>query len=624
MTGSQARIFFCSVLALMAAAATAEAQWTSDKPPVLKPSDYPPLETEDPPDPNHTVKPEASQALPQPLNGAPRRLNNAVEQQPLAGAGQPVGGHPVRQGPVLPQPAAVQVDALGSPEGPPIGILDQAHGGFGEGLWSGSDRAAMEKLVAAAPLAITDPMLSDLARRVILTKAPPPPGNAPRSFAGTRIEKLLSAGFLNEAGAMAAAAEVPNNEDFAKLQAKAVLLANRADDACGKATETRLTGADVFWLQLRTYCAVQTGDLATADLTREIIKAQGLADPVFDELLQDIGKKKPPSPGAIKQPSPMHLFLLQQAGLPVTIATARKMDVPASILVLRDKRNLPRSRFEAAERVVQSAGSISVSELRALAEEQDLPLSRVAGAAGEAPKLPYYMGQVLLRRAIAIEPSPERKAGLLALALSLGEKNNALPLTAMLQGDLLAKSKPVPETAAYGRRFVQALVLARRFDAASLWAGDDRLMQAIIALASQDAARLTAIQPDLAAFGQSLTANPAPADPDRRYKGLLLGLARTLGVNLPPEARSGADLATSQRWQGKRPSDAVMQRLSEAAQVPERRGEAILLVTNTLHEIGLAAMAPDATMEFVHLLNQMNETRAARALALQALAVYAP
>jgi hypothetical protein len=494
-------------------------------------------------------------------------------------------------------------------------LLDSGKGGFGERIWNGSDRAKSETLLARAPLVSTDPVLRDLNRRLILTKAASPPGQAKRAFITMRIERLLDAGLIQEAGGLAAQASVPNDEDFARVQAAAILYANRAQEACGAATQTRTSAGDVFWLQLRTYCAAAAGDSATADLTRDVLAAQGHSDPAFNTLVDGLLKKKPLPPGAIAQPNAVHLFLLQQSGLPIPEAVARKMGTPANVLVLRDSRNSPRARFEAVERVV-STGAVSPTELRLIADVQDLPLGRVASAASDAPNVPYFMGQVLLRRAATIEPRPEEKARLMALALSLGEKAGMLPLTAAFQGDVIGKLKPTPSTMIYARRFAQSLVLSKRFEAAASWAAGDPLLTVIVACASQDPARLAAAQTAFFALVQS----PPESDPDHSYKALIFGLADAVGIALPQGANAAA--VVSHRWEGKRPSADDMRALEEAAATPERRGEAVLLLTSMIRSQGLRDLAPDVTIRLVRLLNSMNESQSARALAIEALAQY--
>jgi hypothetical protein len=611
MTGSRVKRLLCAA-AFGALIVPTMAQWVDPKPPVLEPEDYPPEATEDPPD--AAAKPTVKPAPVDSASGAPQPLTPSADQGPIAQ-------------PYVPPPkdltGPVQVGSLGSPEGPPVGPLDSSNGGLGDHLWSGSDRANAEKLLAKAPLVSGDRVLRGLVRRAVLTKAPAPPGQAPKAFVTMRIERLLDAGLIQEAGAIAAAADVPNDEGFARVQAEAILLANRAQDACGPAMATRQTGGDVFWMQLRAYCAAATGDTATAELTRQVLKAQGHHDAAYDALVQGVLTKKPLPPGAIAHPTPMHIFLLQQAGLPITEAIARNMGTPENLLAMRDSRNPPRARFEEAERIV-ATGAATPAELIKIAEAQELPADKVAAAAGEAANLPFFMGQVLLRRAAAIEPRPEAKADLVMLALSLGEKFKLSALAASLQADIITSIKPASGPHAYARSFARALLLAGKPEAAAAWTARDPLMKVVVAFASKDPQRMAAAQADLTAFAVGLAKNPPDPDPDRAHKALVLGLMDELGATLPPDVKASAAQVESGTWDGVHPGSGQMRTLVEIAGTPERRGEAILMLTSLIHTTGLKDLAPDATMTFVRLLRQMNEDKAAHALAVEALAEYVP
>jgi hypothetical protein len=606
--------------ALASFAVPGAAQWSSDKPPVLTPDDYPPVaDDEDAPGKDAPPATDKNQAQPP----ADSDSDDSAQQRPPAASDVQTGTLPATQNNGTPPRAPVEVGSLGAPEGPPAGTLEPPTGSLGDQIWSGSERGKVEELLDRAPLASADPHLRDLTRRLVLTRAPAPPGTAPHAFATVRIRKLLDAGLIDEAGTLAAMAQVPNDEEFAQVQAEALLTANRSADVCSGMTSARMSAGDVFWMQLRAFCAQLGGDTATAELTRDVLRAQGNQDPAYDTLVQDVLTHKAVPPGAIAHPTAMHLYLLQQAGLPVTEALARTMGTPANVLVLRDARNSPRARFEAAERVV-STGAASIADLKAIADAQDLPMSKVASAATDAPNLPFFMGQVLLRRAATIEPRPDEKARLAALALSLADKQNMLPLGSALQADVIATVKPSPATAGYSRDFARALLLADRPDAAAHWAGGDPVMHSIAGLMSRDSARNAAAQNDLSTFAASFTAATPSTDPERSYKALVLGMADVLGLPMPPDAKGEAGALESQMWDGKRPGPGTMRTIEELSARSDRRGETLLMMLGAIHSVGLRDLAPDVSVTFVRLLVAMNEKQAAWALAFDAMAQYVP
>jgi len=128
---------------------------------------------------------------------------------------------------------------------------------------------------------------------------------------------------------------------------------------------------------------------------------------------------------------------------------------------------------------------------------------------------------------------------------------------------------------------------------------------------------------DFSLYAAALTKNPPDRDAHRASKALALGLGDVLGVAMSADAKAQAPNLEAMRWPGKRPSPDVMRRIERASLVPERKGEAILLILDNAHSIGLRDLAPDVTVEFVRILNQMGLADAARAIAIEALELYA-
>ena len=595
MTDSRIRILALALgFALCAPAVLAQ---TADKPPENWKDDLPPVADDE------TVTPPAPEAT-----AAPQPLSESATQQSIP----------------VPQDTGIQVDTLGVVEGPAVGLLDSSNGGLGEDMWSGSSRSTVEDLFVRVPLASSDPAMRALAKRIVLTKAAAPvAGSAKRALVTLRIERLLDAGLIEEAGALAAQASVANNPDFARVHADALLIANRADDVCGDKTTTRLGAGEPFWLQLRTYCYVMSGDQAAAELTHAVIEAQGYTDKAFQTLLDDVVNHTATPPGPIAHPTAMHIFLLQQAGLPIPVTVAAAMGTSENLLVMRDMRNSPRLRLDAADRIVRT-GALSITELRALADAQDIPLDRMASAIADAKVLPFFAGQVILRRAAQVEPRPDVKTELVFQALSLGDKAGLFALAAGLQGDVVASLKPTPSSRDKAGRFARALLLAGLPDAAARWLTDKDVGQTVLALAAPAPARDAKAQAAFGVYAAGLVKNPPDPDPDRSYKAFVLGIADVLGRPLPPDAKALAPGIEAQEWGGTRPDSGTMQRIEQASMHPERKGEALLLILDTVRSVGLRNLAPNVTIEFVRLLGAMGLPNAALDLGMEALKLYVP
>ena len=76
----------------------------------------------------------------------------------------------------VPPPPKVLVSTLGGVDGPPVGLLDDATGGLGAQMWSGSDRGMLEDALTRIPVVTTDPAVRGLARRLLLTSSEAPTG----------------------------------------------------------------------------------------------------------------------------------------------------------------------------------------------------------------------------------------------------------------------------------------------------------------------------------------------------------------------------------------------------------------------------------------------------------------
>jgi hypothetical protein len=105
---------------------------------------------------------------------------------------------------------------------------------------------------------------------------------------------------------------------------------------------------------------------------------------------------------------------------------------------------------------------------------------------------------------------------------------------------------------------------------------------------------------------------------------LLLGIADVLGRPLPPDAKAQAPWIEAMTWGGKRPASGVMRRIEDASSRADRRGEALLMILDTIRSTGLRDMDPNVTVELVRLVGAMGLPDAARDLGIEALALYVP
>lgn len=538
---------------------------------------------------------------------------------PRSRSSEPVAIEPAA--PIIPKPEKVETSTLGAVDSGDAGLLDQSNGGLEANMWNGSSRDDVEALLSKAPLASSDSAVRSLARRVVLSRADAPPGAFKRSLVAIRIEKLLGAGLIDDAGALAASTDVKDDADLARAQANALLLAGRTKDICGDKTAMRLSESDIFWLQLRAYCAAVSGDTATVELTRGVIDAQGQTDTAYNILVEDVltSGKKPP--GKIAKPTALHVYLLRKAGFPISgdvLAHARNA---GDVLAMRDPHNSPEARLSAAEHLLNT-GAVSISDLKTIADAQVIPADQIANAATAAQKSSFLKAQALLRRAAQLESRPASKAALVHQALLLGDKVGFFEIAADLQADAASTIKGNGLAQSEGPLIGWALLIADKPMAAGPWLGDNDVAQAVLGLATGKDDTAQAALSSIATRMVKETDKAQSAS--RPMEALLLGLYDALGKTLPADAKAEALAIRAQHMPGRRPDDSAMQKMLAASASPERKGEAILRILDIVGAKGPGDLAPDITVEIVRTLQAMGLKDAAKAFAIHALLLYRP
>lgn len=529
----------------------------------------------------------------------------------------------------------VQVSPLGSPDGPAIGLLDASNGGLGSDIWLETPRVRAEDMLERLPLASPVASVRALARRLILTTADAPLGDAPHLFLSVRLKLLLGAGMIQDAGKLAAQAGTTDDPELARLVADSLLYAGRKADVCGLGTGLRLRSGDPYWIELRAYCYAVAGDDNALDLTRAVMRAQNVDDPAFEMLLDDDLSHQAQAPREISQPTALHLFMLQSLNFPIDPAWSQQLGLPASVAAMRDASDTPDQRLEAGEDVARS-GAASPAELAAIADAQSFAPDQVTAAAVVAPTLPFLAGQALMRQAIAQAFDEGARKRLLFDAFLSAANAGLLPIAAGLQGDAASEVQPDPVDRAQAAMMTSALMLSGHAEAAARWYHAlDPNADADKPLISRLEAELDLVAPDrendLAAqsalswlAGQAMAKAPTGGETTRPLALLVLGVFDALGMPVPPTANQALAVLNGHEWPGRRPGPEMFTRLAAASKDTQRRGDTVLSILDFIGPGGPGDIAPEATVAFVKALARMGYPDAAHDLAVDALLLYRP
>ena len=525
----------------------------------------------------------------------------------------------------------IHVRSLGFVDGPPIGLLDSSNGGLGTSIWQDASRARTEDMLKRLPLASAVPSVRALARRLVLTTADAPDGEAPHAFLSIRLRALLDAGLVEDAGNLAARAVPKDDPELARLTADSILFAGRGEDACSPATSMRLNSGERFWVELRAYCYTAAGDAGALDLTRAVMQAQKLDSRAFEVLLDDIVSHHANVPAHISEPDSPELFLLKSLGLPIDPSWSQQLGMPVSVLAMRDAKNSPEQRLEAAEEVAR-AGAATSAEFAVIADAQTFAPDALESAGSVARTLPFLAGQALLRQAVRDSTDPAIKKELLFEALSLAYRKNLLPPAAQLQGSAASAVRPEREDRDHAVMMASALMLSGHAEAAARWydvldlnsAADlplVHLLQVELNLVAPSPARTFEAQDALSWFAAQADA-AAGGDDTLSSAFLSLGIYDALGLSSPPEASAALAQLKGRQWPGRTPGADAMARVEAARSDSGRRGDALLAMLDFIGTDGPGNVAPDAIVAFVKALAQMGYTDAAHDLAVDALLLH--
>lgn len=176
-------------------------------------------------------------------------------------------------------PAPIEQQQLSELNAWTVGALSRANGALPSDLWARSDPAFLALAFDRLPAVYDSPAMLMLTRRVLLSGADAPRGDADVA-ARKRFEALGRMGAADELSTMASGAGAASTDvAIAQYAAQAELARAQRVQACNRGRAAVVGDqAPPFLLRLRAYCAAVGGDRAAADLALELARTQNAAD----------------------------------------------------------------------------------------------------------------------------------------------------------------------------------------------------------------------------------------------------------------------------------------------------------------------------------------------------------
>ncbi|MGD9965850.1 MAG: hypothetical protein AB7T59_04975 [Hyphomonadaceae bacterium] len=505
-----------------------------------------------------------------------------------------------------------------------VGALSRADGALPNDIWNRSDAAVLAGAFDQLPSVYDSPAMQALARRVLLSAAEPPSGDASVA-ARKRYEALGKMGAADELAIMAAGAGASASDvAIAQYAAQAELARGRRAEACARGRNANV-GEDIpaFLLRLRAYCAAVTGDRAAADLALELARTQNAADAWYTAAVAAAGGAPGARPPAARYDNSLstQLSIAGQLRPPRNNALANSSTL--ALVALARAENAPQPQRAQAAALAFRRGVLSAAEARSIL---------AATPAETTTGLPPLA--TALRRIAAVAPPPAA-AGSEAATVSALETASAITEAlrqARTPADFQAtarfflteiRSSPVaPDTAG-------AVLLAR----AAIAAGDVELGQRLVGDARQagaDEIVLAPLEAGLAALtGAHLNAEAMVLQ--RRIDRSARQQARTAARDVAILTALGAPVNESVQMfltanppQGGAAANA--ETLAALASAVERRavGEGALFAVAAAGQGGPAHLDAQSLTQIIAALRALGLEDEARRIAAEAILAGAP
>lgn len=533
--------------------------------------------------------------------------------------------------PAVPGRAVIEVNPLGDISLDSIGVLGPDTGGFGQDLWRGADRAAVESLLARLPGDIRSPTLRELARRMLLSIATPPavPSGAPpargSSLLVIRADRLAAMGEVD--GLNELLAVVPSrldNETMARARVDGLLVAQDNDEACRHIRNgIAAYNAGPYWQKAMVFCNMVAGDTNKVMLGVDLLREVGAADdPVFLTLASAVIGNKAEVPADVSL-TPLHLAMLGIVGEPVPPSAVAQASPALLIAIARSSTADIEVRAHAAE-LACAAGLITGEALAHIYDAFSFTPGQLANAISTFASGPGPMARAMLYQAARMQSLPATRAEVLRVALQPNATPEVYQAVVRAFLPLLLEVPATSDVAWFAGTAGRALYATGKFEAASAWLALGR-QEAI--LNPQAATAVAALWPysrlagdaamttDGSLAGWSAMRDIAGDAAQARRQALLRGAFQALGEQ---DALSWNTIAAAADVPPRpMPAAALLYALRDASE-SRRIGETVLLALVVLGTAGPADSHVLALSSAIAALNRLGMGQEARALAIEA------
>lgn len=516
---------------------------------------------------------------------------------------------------------AVEVQTLSQLDTGLVGLIGEENGGLAPTAWAGTERLVAELILPRLPSQTGSPVLSDLQRRLLLSRTAPPSG-ATVAGAGFFASRLARVAAMGQVGAVEPLAQQAGGNagspPVLAARVDALLLQGRDSDACDMADQARGHASSTDWVKRFAFCDGVAGNVTGARLGVDLLRETGEGDEAFAVLMARLVDNAKAEPDRFSDFSAVHFALLRRTGAnfpPAAITRAGGGFVTA----LAALETLPvDTRIEAAERAI-AAGAVPTGALKSLYVLAIFDEAQLGAAAPgtELPKGP--LGAALAYQKFQATQAPAEAGFYLAHILRDSRSRGvAAPVARALRTELAALPA-LPELSLYALDLGIGEVLAGDPVVARRWLD---LLAADSSGAKGELQALLAVAGDPQSVGWTADTAAkhieAAAGADKEKAILVYSLSRALGG--PSSANAYyASLAGDLLTFGPVPNSAPLEGLITASS-KTRTAETLMFALAIMGDNGVGSAHPATLVSVIGALRRAGFESEARALAAEVVA----
>jgi hypothetical protein len=363
----------------------------------------------------------------------------------------------------------IEVDPLAVIGADTTGTLSPDEGALPVDMWRDTSRSLIDTLLPRLPGDTPSPAMRSLMRRLLLTGAAMPAGEAePGRLLDDRASALWRIGATADLLRLISATPRDHRSPrLWRLETDAHLLAGNAGAACRIAEDRIATDPEDYWQEVMGFCQALAGDKDGASLTVALLAEREKDVATYRALIEALGAGRVAIPKDV-EPTPLNIAIFRAAGRSPDLKVAEEADLAVLVTIARAESFIEPLRLAAAERAV-AVGLLPAEELYPLLGRIADARMPVASGRTAAAKVPPASTAAVLHEALVADGDDRDRRAAAAQVLTRARENGDWLQATHFVAPWLLSATPATQPAGSAETVVPALLVLNERARAEAW-----------------------------------------------------------------------------------------------------------------------------------------------------------